>query len=131
MKKPVLLMCILIFIMLCIICCPSDLYSNDDLTFDLIAGSFNGKQIGSSIIPKDVIEIMGKQPEDTDFDIYSYYEDGLEFSFSKIAGIPYCNQIMISLQTHSSDDYKSFNGRVNPLKKTENQQNILKIFKGY
>jgi len=105
----------------------------EKIVFDLEKGALNGLKIGISMKPEDVIRLMGKQPEDARLDIFSYYKDGLEFSFLKRSGYSYCYAITVFLQDYDAivARYKAFKGEVNPLNKRESQEKILEKFKRY
>lgn len=107
-------------------------YVDNKLTFDLISGSFNGTQVGISMTPEKVIHLMGKQPEDTGLDIYSYYTDGLEFSFLQKSDSLYCYAITIFLQKCEGMgvNYKPFKSNVLLINKDDDQEKIIEKFKG-
>ncbi|MFC1621418.1 hypothetical protein ACFL2G_03840 [Candidatus Omnitrophota bacterium] len=108
----------------------------EKLVCDLDSGTVNGVKIGISMSTADVIALMGKNPEDTEYSVYSYYKDGIEFGFSEKSGQSHCYAITIYLNdtkqeipfTNKTLFYKGFKGDVVPLNKRENIKVIREKF---
>ncbi len=108
-----------------------DLIKEQKIIIDLIQGQINNRDIRNSLTANDVIRIMGKQPEDKEYNVYSYYSDGIEFMINTktqkcIMVSIYLNNVKINNPlVEETWSYQPFKYKVLPINGQDNIQSVI------
>lgn len=107
--------------------CYSIAYS-DSFICDLNAGKLNNLQIGSFKEKKDIVEALGREPDDISLGYYTYLAQGFDISTSSKDGKTNIYAIVIYCQEYLDEFnklHKSFKGRITPFLNDKETKNTI------
>ena len=97
------------------------------ITVDIKHGTINNVDI-TSFTGKDIVRLMGKNPDDKDYNVYSYYDEGIEFTVSKTMKKCYAMSVFFEPMKIMKWSYMPFKYNVVPSIRGKNKSVIIDEF---